>query len=283
MGSALIYEQRKNIKPESFISQYSNRLGAAISRTHSEKALQAARIETELASKAKSEFLANMSHELRTPLNAIIGFSEVIKNIDPQQCDYEQVKEYSGYIHDSAHNLLKLINSVLVLTKIQAGTLSLDYRPTDPADIIDESLQDLQELISTRGVEINWQRPVNFPEVLLDRQRYKQIATNIISNGLKFTKTGGSVTIELTQPNQMRFVLTVRDTGIGMTADEVSNAVQEFGQVDSGADRKYEGSGIGLAIVRALCKQHGGEFRISSKRDEGTVVTVSLPIDATTK
>jgi len=275
----LIAERRKKENLDSYIYQYSNQLGSAISRQKNEIALNAARVETELASKAKSEFLANMSHELRTPLNAIIGFSEVIKNIDPDQCDYEQVKEYSGYIHESAHNLLKLINGVLVLTKIQAGTLSLDYRPSDPASLIDESLDGMKELVESRDVAIQWQKPAEFPQVLVDRHRYKQIATNIISNALKFTKSGGSVTIELVQPSPENFDLIVTDTGIGMTNKEVSNALQEFGQVDSGADRKYEGTGIGLAIVRALCQQHGGDFRISSKKDQGTKITISMPVN----
>jgi len=275
----LIAERRKKENLDSYIYQYSNQLGSAISRQKNEIALNAARVETELASKAKSEFLANMSHELRTPLNAIIGFSEVIKSIDPDQCDYEQVKEYSGYIHESAHNLLKLINGVLVLTKIQAGTLSLDYRPSDPASLIDESLDGMKELVESRDVAIQWQKPAEFPQVLVDRHRYKQIATNIISNALKFTKSGGSVTIELVQPSPENFDLIVTDTGIGMTNKEVSNALQEFGQVDSGADRKYEGTGIGLAIVRALCQQHGGDFRISSKKDQGTKITISMPVN----
>jgi len=275
----LITAKRKNDKQGSLISQYSSQLGSGISRQKSEIALNAARVETELASKAKSEFLANMSHELRTPLNAIIGFSEVIKKMDPEQSDYEQVKEYSGYIHDSAHNLLKLINGVLVLTKIQSGTLSLDYRESDVSLLIDESLEGLADLIETRDVVIEWQKPQNFPSVLVDRHRYKQIATNIISNGLKFTKSGGSVRIELAQPNPNYFELIVTDTGIGMTNKEGNNALQEFGQVDSGADRKYEGTGIGLAIVRALCQQHGGDFRISSKKDEGTKITISMPVN----
>ena len=275
----MILERRRKEKQESFINQYSGQLGSAISRQKSEIALRAARVETELASKAKSEFLANMSHELRTSLNAIIGFSEVIKQVDPEQCDYDQIKEYAGYIHDSAHNLLKLINGVLVLTKIQAGTLALDYRLSDLTKLIDESLEDVSDLIAARQVQIMWKKPENFPQAMVDRQRYKQIAGNIISNALKFTKSGGQVSIELSQTNPDNFLLTVKDTGIGMTAHEVNNALQEFGQVDSGSARKYEGTGIGLAIVRALVQQHGGVFRISSKKDQGTKVTVSMPLD----
>jgi two-component system, cell cycle sensor histidine kinase PleC len=265
-----------NQKNPSLMTEYASLLGDAILRHRARVAERSARVEAELASKVKSEFIANMSHELRTPLNAIIGFSKLLSEQDDRQLSTTEVADYANLIHDAAGHLLAVINNILDISKIQSGKAVMNPREVDLGEVLSASASSFRLMAENAGVLLEEHIEPDLPPIAGDSVRLRQVFTNLISNALKFTHDGGSVNvIGETRPNGVLVI--VRDTGVGMTPDEVAVALTPFGQVDASHARWREGTGLGLPIARALVQLHGGELKINSQKGQGTSVEVSFP------
>jgi len=236
---------------------------------------QAARQAAETSNRVKSEFLANMSHELRTPLNAILGFSEIIAIETFGPCA-PRYRSYAGDIHGAGAHLLSLINDILDISKAEAGKLELRLEPVDLEDLIKECAR----LVRGRAAEQELRLTLAIsplPLLSIDRLRIKQVLLNLLSNAIKFTQKGGCISVECAQNALGDIVFWVRDTGIGIPADSISLVFEPFRQVDSTLSRKFEGTGLGLSLVRTFVELHGGEVKLESIVAKGTSVSVSLP------
>lgn len=266
----------KWFKDGSLIGEFSDLMGHAIPQKKQAIALRAAKVDAELASKAKSEFIANMSHELRTPLNAIIGFSDMLHT--RTVTDPEKVHQYSGYIKQAAEHLLELINGILDVSKIQAGKLSVEKEPVELGPILASCLLIIEAKARDKRITVVNSVAGPLPPLAADPLRLKQILINLLGNAVKFTPEGGKLRVwaEAASPEAAR--VTVEDTGIGMSPEEIETALRPFGQVDSAFNKRHEGTGLGLPIAYALSRLHGGDLRIVSQKGLGTRVSVTLPL-----
>jgi signal transduction histidine kinase len=246
-------------------------------RKAAEVDLQVAKGKAESASQAKSAFLASMSHELRTPLNAIIGFSEVIK--DEMFGPTERIK-YSSYaedIYSSGQHLLALINDILDLSKVESGAAELHEESIYIPDLVKSALTMVEHGARTGEVALVLDISDDLPLLWADERKLKQILVNLLANAVKFTEAGGVITFRAWCRANSGFVFQVVDTGIGMAASDIPKALSKFGRIDSVLSRKYEGTGLGLSLSKALIELHGGSLDLQSEVGVGTTVTVRLP------
>ena len=230
----------------------------------------------ELANRAKSDFLANMSHELRTPLNAILGFSEIIRDEIIGPVGVPRYSEYAHDIHESGTHLLSIINDILDLSKVEAGRLDAHLSWIDPTDCLELCLT----LVQQRAFESNiLLKHYLDSDVLLeaDDRLLKQIGLNLLTNAVKFTGSGGTVTLALSRTANKGLCLSVEDTGVGMTADEIRVARRPFGQVNIGSSRQQEGSGLGLPLVSGFVEKLSATLLIDSQPGVGTCVKIIFP------
>lgn len=263
-------------KNDSLIAEYSDHFGQAVTRQKQTLALNAAKVEAELASKAKSEFIANMSHELRTPLNAIIGFSDMLGTL--KISEPVKVHQYSGYIKQAADHLLALINGILDVTKIQAGSMVIEREPMDLEPLVESCLLIVQAKAKEKDIMVSSEIDSQFPGLYADPLRIKQILINLLGNAVKFTPARGRVSFRANIASDGFVSLAISDNGGGMTVADIETAMRPFGQVDSGFNKRHEGTGLGLPISAALAKLHGGGLTIDSEKGRGTRVTVFLPV-----
>ncbi|MCQ1536993.1 response regulator [Methanosarcina sp. KYL-1] len=243
---------------------------------HSEERLLQAKLEAEGASRTKSEFLANMSHELRTPLNSIIGFSDILLEKVFGELNGRQLK-YINNISNSGKHLLKLINDILDLSKVEAGKMELYYSEFSPASLFEEVWAVFSPLARARSLEVVFNMEPGFTSLEADRSRLFQILSNLISNAIKFTPEGGKVFVSCKKEGGMAFI-TVADTGIGISGEDQKKLFQPFTQIDASAARQYCGTGLGLALVKKLVNLHRGEIRVESDLMKGSSFTFSLPL-----
>ncbi len=248
------------------------------SEKRNEADLEAAREAAEHASRSKDHFLANMSHELRTPLNAIIGFSEMLGSSELRPRDPAKQGEYARIINQSGQHLLAVVNSILDMSKIQSGTFSIDPQPFSVASLVESCCEIVTLKAQEGGVEIVRADLGRVESIVGDKRACKQILINLLSNAVKFTPRNGRVTISV-RPDGTSLCLCVSDSGIGIGADDLGRLGDPFFQARSALDRPFEGTGLGLSVVRGLVGLHGGTIAVESEPGRGTDVTVRLPLD----
>jgi cell cycle sensor histidine kinase DivJ len=246
-------------------------------RKAQEQALEQARAESERANAGKSRFLTTMSHELRTPLNAIIGFSDMLTN-ETIALDDARRHEYAKLIIDSGRHLLSVVNGILDMSKMETGNFEITPEPFAPAPVVTGCCDLLALKARESGVDLKVQLPADLPEIVADRRALSQILLNLVSNALKFTNRGGSVTVSAVRDSSY-LAVAVEDTGVGIGAEDLPRLGEAFFQARASYDRRHDGTGLGLSIVKGLVRLHGGDFHIGSRLGEGTRVTVRLPID----
>jgi signal transduction histidine kinase len=228
------------------------------------------------ANRMKSVFLANMSHELRTPLNGIIGFSQLLYDGKVGSLN-EQQKDFLNDILNSGRHLLQLINDVLDLSKVEAGKMELFPETFALPQAVDEVCSVIAHLAQRKRIAIQQRLDDAVATVTLDRQRFKQVLFNLLSNAVKFTDDGGHVGIHVEPLDAQRLRLEVRDTGIGIQPSELGRLFHEFQQIDSGAARRHQGTGLGLALTRKLVEFQQGSIAVQSQPGQGSTFTVILP------
>jgi signal transduction histidine kinase/HAMP domain-containing protein len=244
-----------------------------------EENLRKAKLEAEAANAAKTRFLANMSHELRTPLNAIIGFSEIINSQMFGELGNARYIDYSSDILRSGRHLLDVINSVLDLSKSETGKMILDVQGVDMREILRDCATMLGEQAGAAGLDFTMRGIEAELPLKGDPPKLRQIFLNLLSNAIKFTPRGGYVWVEA-RYGKAGVAVTVGDSGIGMSPEDVAVALTPFGQVDNRLERRYEGTGLGLPLTKAFIELHGGHLSFDSARGAGTRVTVTFPAAA---
>jgi cell cycle sensor histidine kinase DivJ len=242
-----------------------------------EQALDVARTAAEQADASKTRFLATMSHELRTPLNAIIGFSEMIVQEEALMLDAARRKEYAQLINDSGQHLLSVVNGILDISKMETGNFEISPEPFAPRAALIHCCNLLALKARESGIDLVTRAPQDLPVMNGDPRAFKQIVLNLVSNAIKFTERGGTVTASAAVEGS-RLLLRVTDTGVGIAADDLKRVGDPFFQAGKTYQRRHEGTGLGLSIVKSLVALHAGEMTVQSRVDEGTAVTVALPL-----
>ena len=237
-----------------------------------------ARDEAAAANAAKSVFLANMSHELRTPLNAIIGFSEIMHGELFGALGHARYASYVGDMLGAAKHLLKLINDILDLSKIEAGKWELREEPVDVRRMLEGVMRLFRGRDETARLDIKVDAPA-LPPIMADERALKQVLINALSNSIKFTPAGGRIRLRARRDKSGRLHLAIADTGIGIRREDVQKALAPFGQVDNHMTRRHQGTGLGLSIAKALVERHGGRLRLRSRPGRGTVIAATLPAE----
>ncbi len=241
------------------------------------EALYRAKEEAEAASRTKSEFLATVSHELRTPLNAVIGFSEMMLSEIHGPLGQERYRGYIKDIYDSGTHLLDLINDILDLSKAAAGKIELKEEVLDPRDSIEAACRLVRPRAERADLTLAMSLPSALPRLRADRRMFKQILLNLLSNAVKFTPARGHIEVIASANERVGLTISVRDSGIGIAAEDVSKALEPFGQVESHLSRRHQGTGLGLPLAAAMVEQHGGELTLHTELGRGTTVVGTFP------
>lgn len=254
-----------------------NRVRFVLRAAKLERELRASRDQARAADEAKTRFLANMSHELRTPLNAIIGFSELLKLQMGQEDANPNWIDYVTDVHASGTHLLGIINDILEISKIDAGSVDLNRDLVSATELFEFCRKSVSAIAKSQNQSLICEVDPGLGEIICDKRLIRQALLNLLSNAVKFTGDGGQIETAISADSQGRVHITVTDDGIGMTSHEVEICMQPFGQADSTLSRRFEGTGLGLPLVKRYSELHGGELRVSSKKGSGTTATIVLP------
>lgn len=250
-------------------------------RKKAEKAAIIALGKAEAASNAKSEFLANVSHELRTPLNSIIGFAETMQEETFGKLGNRKYKEYSQIITESGQHLLKLINDILDVSKIEAGEMELDEEMVDVRQLIRDCKKMMHKKAEKAGVGLSSRVKADVTLIYGDQLRLKQILLNLVSNSIKFTPASGRVSIGVTKDEDGAVLFSVSDTGIGIDEKDRERILKPFGQARNIMNRPHDGIGLGLSLAKSFTELHGGKLSLESVIGRGTTITVAMPPNRT--
>ncbi|MFN9762782.1 MAG: PAS domain S-box protein [Pseudanabaena sp.] len=257
-------------------------------RKQAEAQLQHINEELIKATRLKDEFLANMSHELRTPLNAILGMTEILQEEIFGDLNDRQMQSLQT-IEKSSNHLLELINDILDVAKIEAGQIHLSCQPSNVETLCQSSLVFIKQQSFSKNIQLESVIPANLPTINLDERRIRQVLINLLNNAVKFTPNGGKIILQV---NYIEFLdnaeivqsracdtleISIIDTGIGIAPDQIKRLFQPFVQVESALNRNYEGSGLGLVLVKRLVELHGGEVRLTSELGVGSCFTIAIP------
>ena len=268
---------RRREPARSLMSEYAALVGDAVLRQRARVAEQEARFQAELVNKIRSEFLANMSHELRTPLNTVMGFSKMIASHGERPLKDNEVVEYASIIHDAAGHLLKVINDILDISKLQSGRYVLDQSVVETDEVLRTSVLHFRPQAEQAGVTLKEDIAANLMTISGDAAKLTQVFNNVLSNAIKFTPRGGEVILSAINASPDHVAISISDTGIGMSPDDIDIALTPFGQVDGSRTRWREGTGLGLPIANALVHMHDGVMTIQSNPGSGTDVRIQLP------
>ena len=249
-------------------------------RKDQEQALERARADAERSDASKRHFLATMSHELRTPLNAIIGFSDMLVQEEALRIDAARRKEYAQLINDSGCHLLSVVNGILDMSKIDSGNFEIVPEPFAARPAIINCCNLLALKAKENEIDLVTNVPDDLPAIAGDPRAFKQVMLNLVSNAIKFTNHGGAVHVAA-RAEAAHLVVSVADTGVGIGDDDLKRIGDPFFQACKNYDRRHEGTGLGLSIVKNLVAMHGGEMTVQSRLDEGTTVTITLPLEFT--
>jgi signal transduction histidine kinase/DNA-binding response OmpR family regulator len=260
------------------VQQFISAVATAVDRARLLEKLKEANAELVDANRHKSVFLANMSHELRTPLNAILGFSELLIDAKNGQFPAATSLRFLEQIHTSGQHLLGLINDILDLSKIEAGQMELRLQMVSVADVVSQVASIVEPLAAQKQLHIESEAR-GAGQILADEGKLKQMILNLVSNAIKFTPAGGTVTVTAARVGD-RLEIAVSDNGIGIAEHDLDRLFKEFQQIDSGADRKQQGTGLGLVLTRRLAVLHGGNVRAESELGAGSRFTIDLPVEA---
>lgn len=242
-----------------------------------QKELEATNERLDAANRAKSEFLAHMSHELRTPLNSVIGFSEMMKTETLGPIENPTYIDYAGYIQDSASHLLAVINDILDISKIEAGEFELEESSVNLELLVTDSMMLASQRALGKNLDVTSEVASDLPKLQCDERMIKQVLVNLLSNAIKFTPDGGAIVVSAKCDPDRSILLSVRDTGIGMSDKDIPRALQPFEQVRQSSRLTHSGTGLGLSLSKKLVELHGAEMFIKSELGVGTAVTVMFP------
>jgi signal transduction histidine kinase len=244
---------------------------------HQESVQRVAREQAEWESRSKSEFIASMSHELRTPLNSVIGFAEVIHHELLGPLGGKKYGEYAGDILTSGKHLLELVDGIIDISTVEAGTIKLVKENIDLTEMFELCLALVRERAAEVGVELGFAVEEGTPRLRADSVKLKRMLLNLLTNAIKFTPSAGRVSVSAKAGGREAVCITVADTGIGIAAEEIERVLEPFGQANLPTEMNREGIGLGLYLTKSLIYAHGGWLEIVSDVDSGTSITLTFP------